>query len=139
MALAAIQALYDDELDEDVTPKKSSTWQEEVDDRMAVINDPSFSVMSKIKLNLTPAILAQVSQLMCKSRETENISSFLATWHQQFSGSENQRGVVQSQIRRYVRTSGEYHVLLLVDQHSAMISILVWSDQSQSHSATTQP
>lgn len=60
MALAAIQASYDDETDEETTPQKSTQWQEEVDDRMAMINDPSFSVMSKIKLNLTPAILAQV-------------------------------------------------------------------------------
>ena len=60
MALAAIQASYDDETDEETTVQKSTQWQEEVDDRMAMINDPSFSVMSKIKLNLTPAILAQV-------------------------------------------------------------------------------
>lgn len=54
MALAAIQALYDDDDDE-------QTADNETNDRMAVINDPAFSVMSKIKLNLTPAICVRVS------------------------------------------------------------------------------
>jgi hypothetical protein len=56
MALASIQASYDDEEDEDET----NINEKETDDRMAVINDPTFSVMSKIKLNLTPAIAVQV-------------------------------------------------------------------------------
>lgn len=58
MALSAIQALYDD--DED---KNEEVLDEETKDRLAVINDPSFSVMSKIKLNLTPAIVVRVRQL----------------------------------------------------------------------------
>lgn len=61
MALSAIQALYDD--DED---KNEEVLDEETKDRLAVINDPSFSVMSKIKLNLTPAIVVRVRQLQKK-------------------------------------------------------------------------
>ena len=62
MALAAIQALYDDDDDvEDIkVQRRVANKDEEIEDRMAVINDPAFSVMSKIKLNLTPAIIAQV-------------------------------------------------------------------------------
>jgi hypothetical protein len=74
MALAAIQALYDDD-DNDVeqeTRQKYRTIREEnTDDQLAVINDPEFSVMSKIKLNLTPAILVQVSRrLLVDNRRT---------------------------------------------------------------------
>ncbi|CAF5063092.1 unnamed protein product, partial [Rotaria socialis] len=54
MALAAIQALYDDD-DDDGKHDEKTIAEEEINDRMAVINDPTFSVMSKIKLNLTPA------------------------------------------------------------------------------------
>jgi hypothetical protein len=53
MALASIQAFYDDDDDNERSMR-------EIDGQMAVINDPSFSVMSKIKLNLTPAIAIQV-------------------------------------------------------------------------------
>ena len=62
MALAAIQALYDDDEDEGSVNEKSSKKinEELIDDQMAVMNDPSFSVMSKIKLNLTPAVAIQV-------------------------------------------------------------------------------
>ncbi|CAF4007742.1 unnamed protein product [Rotaria sp. Silwood2] len=66
MALAAIQALYDDDDDKDNDNDNEKT-EEEIEDRMAVINDPTFSVMSKIKLNLTPAIAIQ----------PEDTSSFL--------------------------------------------------------------
>jgi hypothetical protein len=60
MALSAIQALYDDEDNNDnISTKKTD---EETDDQMAIINDPTFSVMSKIKLNLTPAIAVQVKK-----------------------------------------------------------------------------
>ena len=52
MALAAIQASYNDEDDE----KSTSQYE----DNMAVLNDPTFSVMSKIKLNLTPTVMIQV-------------------------------------------------------------------------------
>jgi hypothetical protein len=54
MALASIQAFYYDDDDD------SERSTREIDDQMAVINDPSFSIMSKIKLNLTPAIAIQV-------------------------------------------------------------------------------
>ncbi|CAF0857313.1 unnamed protein product [Adineta steineri] len=58
MALAAIQALYDD--DDDKTDEiRVTRHEEDTEDRMAVLNDPAFSVMSKIKLNLTPAIAIQ--------------------------------------------------------------------------------
>lgn len=62
MALAAIQASYDDEEDEGSVNETNSRRMNEqlIDDQMAVINDPSFSVMSKIKLNLTPAVAIQV-------------------------------------------------------------------------------
>ncbi|CAF3620454.1 unnamed protein product [Rotaria sordida] len=70
MALAAIQASYDDD-DND----NEKTDEEEINDRMAVINDPTFSVMSKIKLNLTPAIAIQPidtsSFLDIKTREVQ--------------------------------------------------------------------
>lgn len=64
MALAAIQASYDDDDDESIPDEISSKKNNEqwVEDQMAVINDPAFSVMSKIKLNLTPAIAIQVSE-----------------------------------------------------------------------------
>jgi hypothetical protein len=58
MALAAIQAFYDDDDDDEKRPSKH---EEEIEDQMAVINDPAFSVMSKIKLNLAPAIIVQVN------------------------------------------------------------------------------
>lgn len=59
MALSALQASYNDDDDDDnVIIKKKH--EEETDDHMAVINDPAFSIMSKIKLNLTPAIAIQV-------------------------------------------------------------------------------
>ena len=63
MALAAIQASYDDD-DEDNNNKIDTRKQqdEQIDDQMAVIIDPSFSVMSKIKLNLTPVVAIQVKQ-----------------------------------------------------------------------------
>ena len=61
MALAAIQASYDDDDSDEIVSKKNNNDEEEnVEDRMAVINDPAFSVMSKIKLNLTPAVAIQV-------------------------------------------------------------------------------
>jgi hypothetical protein len=60
MALAAIQASYDDDDDNET---KTPTIHEEIDDQMAVLNDPTFSIMSKIKLNLTPAILVQVRSI----------------------------------------------------------------------------
>ena len=66
MALAAIQASYDD--DEDIPEKKQQ--EEFVEDQMAVIIDPSFSVMSKIKLNLTPAIAIQVESTYLFSLST---------------------------------------------------------------------
>ncbi|CAF3251810.1 unnamed protein product [Rotaria socialis] len=66
MALAAIQALYDDD-DDDGKHDEKTIAEEEINDRMAVINDPTFSVMSKIKLNLTPAIAVR----------PEDTSSFL--------------------------------------------------------------
>jgi hypothetical protein len=59
MALAAIQASYDDE-EEEIVSKKHKEEEEAIEDQMAVINDPAFSVMSKIKLNLTPAVAIQV-------------------------------------------------------------------------------
>ena len=61
MALAAIQASYDDDDDNIDTVTKTTTQEQDVEDQMAVMNDPAFSVMSKIKLNLTPAIAIQVS------------------------------------------------------------------------------
>jgi hypothetical protein len=61
MALAALQALYDDDDDKEDMIDTNVTEQE-TNDRMAVINDPAFSVMSKIKLNLTPAIAIQVRE-----------------------------------------------------------------------------
>jgi len=61
MALAALQALYyDDDVKEDMIDTKLT--EQEANDRMAVMNDPAFSVMSKIKLNLTPAIAIQVRE-----------------------------------------------------------------------------
>jgi hypothetical protein len=60
MALAALQALYDDDDKEDMID--TNITEQETNDRMAVINDPAFSVMSKIKLNLTPAIAIQVRE-----------------------------------------------------------------------------
>jgi hypothetical protein len=64
MALSTIQASYnDDDTDEDEINTKT-TDDEDTNDRMAVMNDPAFSVMSKIKLNLTPAIAIQVRELM---------------------------------------------------------------------------
>ena len=52
MALSTIQAAYDADDDGQMnTP--------EIDDQTAVITDPTFSIMSKIKLNLTPAIAIQ--------------------------------------------------------------------------------
>lgn len=63
MALAAIQASYDDD-DEDTGPTPAPAHEQEAEDRMAVMNDPSFSVMSKIKLNLTPAIYVQVCAMI---------------------------------------------------------------------------
>ncbi|CAF1624315.1 unnamed protein product, partial [Adineta ricciae] len=59
MALAAIQASYDDDDDNIDTVTKTTTQEQDVEDQMAVMNDPAFSVMSKIKLNLTPAIAIQ--------------------------------------------------------------------------------
>jgi len=61
MALAALQALYDDDDDKEDMIDTNITEQE-ANDRLAVINDPAFSVMSKIKLNLTPAIAIQVRE-----------------------------------------------------------------------------
>ena len=63
MALASIQALYDDDVDDDDNDKNGITKSndDETDDRIGVISDPSFSIMSKIKLNLTPAIITRVS------------------------------------------------------------------------------
>ena len=63
MALSAIQALYDDDNDDDNDEIRAKNNEEEIEDRMAVLNDPAFSVMSKIKLNLTPAIAIQVNRL----------------------------------------------------------------------------
>ena len=64
MALAAIQASYDDDEDEGISKEISSNKNNEqlVEDQMAVLTDPTFSVMSKIKLNLTPAIAIQVRE-----------------------------------------------------------------------------
>jgi len=63
MALSTIQASYNDDDDGDNNNEiNTKKYQEEIDDQMAVINDPAFSVMSKIKLNLTPAIAIQVQQ-----------------------------------------------------------------------------
>lgn len=63
MALAAIQASYDE--DDDVETRKGQTatqvHEDETNDRVAVITDPTFSVMSKIKLNLTPTVFTRVS------------------------------------------------------------------------------
>jgi len=61
MALSIIQTSYDDDDDNnnEITTKK---YQEDIDDQIAVINDPAFSIMSKIKLNLTPAIAIQVQK-----------------------------------------------------------------------------
>jgi hypothetical protein len=56
MALAAIQASYDD----DKIETSTIVSNEEIEDQMAVIIDPAFSIMSKIKLNLAPAIAIQV-------------------------------------------------------------------------------
>ena len=68
MALSALQALYDDDDNEsDVEQPTKTAQQELVEDQIAVINDPSFSIMSKIKLNLTPAIAVR----------PEDTSSFL--------------------------------------------------------------
>lgn len=68
MALSALQALYDDDDNEsDVEIPTKTAQQELVEDQIAVINDPSFSIMSKIKLNLTPAIAVR----------PEDTSSFL--------------------------------------------------------------
>jgi hypothetical protein len=67
MALAAIQASYDDEDDIDLQKNKinrTTTDEDDAYDRMAVINDPEFSVMSKIKLNLTPAIAVRVRSIL---------------------------------------------------------------------------
>jgi hypothetical protein len=65
MALASIQALYDDDDDHDHDNEDEiNTTEEETNDRMAVITDPTFSVMSKIKLNLTPAIAIQVRKIV---------------------------------------------------------------------------
>jgi hypothetical protein len=72
MALAALQALYDDDDDKEDMIDTNVTEQE-TNDRMAVINDPAFSVMSKIKLNLTPAIAIQVRKIM---KEYLNLFSF---------------------------------------------------------------
>lgn len=60
MALAALQASYIDDDDNDNNEITTKTNEEQIEDTMAVINDPSFSIMSKIKLNLTPAIAIQV-------------------------------------------------------------------------------
>jgi hypothetical protein len=59
MALATIQASYDDDDNNNNEEMSTKKYEEETDDQMAVINDPSFSIMSKIKLNLTPAIAIQ--------------------------------------------------------------------------------
>jgi len=66
MALASIQASYDDDDndDDDDIEHETNTIEEEANDRMAVITDPTFSVMSKIKLNLTPAIAIQVRKIV---------------------------------------------------------------------------
>lgn len=62
MALSAIQALYDDADDDQ---DQSETNDEDIGERVGVITDPSFSVMSKIKLNLTPAVIARVGRAFC--------------------------------------------------------------------------
>jgi hypothetical protein len=83
MALAAIQALYDD--DDEIDLKKHQKEKEDIiEDQMAVINDPAFSIMSKIKLNLTPAIAIQV-KIKIPMSSSNNFCSFLARRHQQFS------------------------------------------------------
>ena len=79
MALAAIQALYDDDEEDDGTTR-TTAFEEEAEDRMAVMNDPAFSVMSKIKLNLTPAIVIQVSEMTIDARYRYRL--FAAGWHQ---------------------------------------------------------
>jgi hypothetical protein len=61
MALSTIQTSYDDD-DDNNNEITTKNYQEEIDDQMAVINDPAFSIMSKIKLNLTPAIAIQVQK-----------------------------------------------------------------------------
>jgi hypothetical protein len=67
MALAAIQTSYNDDDDNDESEHEINTTEEQINDQMAVINDPSFSVMSKIKLNLTPAIAVQVRKISISS------------------------------------------------------------------------
>ena len=69
MALAAIRALYDyDEENQDSkrAPAPMSA-EDEAMDRLAVFNDPAFSVMSKIKLNLTPVIATRVRSVLRKA------------------------------------------------------------------------
>ncbi|CAF3572186.1 unnamed protein product [Rotaria sordida] len=58
MALATIQASYDDDDDDN---EKSTTIirVEKIADQVAVITDPTFSVMSRIKLDLAPIIAIQ--------------------------------------------------------------------------------
>ncbi len=67
MALAAIQTSYNDDDDDYESEHETNTTEEQINDQMAVINDPSFSVMSKIKLNLTPAIAVQVRKIPISS------------------------------------------------------------------------
>ncbi|CAF0843309.1 unnamed protein product [Rotaria sordida] len=58
MALATIQASYHDDDDDN---EKSTTIirEEKIADQVAVITDPTFSVMSRIKLDLAPVIAIQ--------------------------------------------------------------------------------
>lgn len=95
MALAALQALYDDDDDKEDMIDTNITEQE-TNDRMAVINDPAFSVMSKIKLNLTPAIAIQVRENILISLSCN--FSILASRYKQFSRCEDQRSFIQSKI-----------------------------------------
>ncbi|CAF2555502.1 unnamed protein product [Rotaria sp. Silwood2] len=57
MALAAIQASYND--DDGNDEKSTAKDEEEIYNQVAVITDPAFSVMSKIKLDLAPVIAIQ--------------------------------------------------------------------------------
>ena len=63
MALAAIQASYDDDVEEEKDQETKTNKDLEAEDLAAVITDPNFSVMSKIKLNLTPAVISQVRRI----------------------------------------------------------------------------
>jgi hypothetical protein len=74
MALSLLRASYNDDDDDDNEDQTNTKIiEEEIHDRIAVINDPSFSIMSKIKLNLTPAIAIQVRKIM---KEYLNLFSF---------------------------------------------------------------